>query len=414
MTRRWIWIGTAAVAAACGGTKPPPPRPTAAATVSSRCPDLGKQDEVAAFDFAKEYALSRDAADKLKAAALAASEIEQLAEKLDADLGIACANVAHGLGSKGDWRSGNEACAAAVKAVHDARAKLGPKASTKLVFRAPLCLADASLMTKCASLCDSSVPAEKAQSDCAKKVGRCDGNCDGACETKAPTKCDGVCAGTCDGAIRGTCSGRCLGTCDGKPARGAACAGTCAGTCDKGAVMGECKGSCNGSCKPAKPGICDGMCTGACSVELSDVKCAGELKTPEVSTDCRARCELAVMNNTECAAPRVGLLVVGTKDRETSEALRSAVDRSFPGLVKVLFEVGDKASKRVLNAQAIVAAARSGFEEMARSGGKGSAAASKAQLTKCFEEPFKKAEASAAAVKTEIDQAQGVRDEAAK
>ena len=52
-------------------------------------------------------------------------EVGLLADKLDAELGIACAQIAHDLGNKGDWRSGNEACGAAIKAVHDARAKLG-------------------------------------------------------------------------------------------------------------------------------------------------------------------------------------------------------------------------------------------------------------------------------------------------
>jgi len=171
------------------------------ASVSTRCPDLAKADEVAAFDFAKEYQLSRDAADKLKAAALASVEVGLLADKLDAELGIACAQIAHDLGNKGDWRSGNEACGAAIKAVHDARAKLGGKATATLVVRVPVCSVDATLMTKCASICDSSVPAGRVKAECDAKAGRCDGNCDGVCEAKTATKCDGICSGSCDGAV---------------------------------------------------------------------------------------------------------------------------------------------------------------------------------------------------------------------
>jgi hypothetical protein len=402
------------VVAACGSSKKPPEHATAPTpTVSSRCPDLSKADEVSAFDFGKEYVLSRDAADKLKAATLAAMEIEQLSEKLDAELGIACSRIAQDLGSKGDWRSGNDACAAAVKAVHDARARLGPKASAQLVVRQPVCLADASSMTKCASICDSSVPAQKVKADCDKRAGRCDGNCEGTCEAKVPTKCDGACSGTCEGTIRGTCAGRCAGTCDGKPSKGA-CPGTCVGTCERGLAVGECKGSCTGACRSAKAAICEGVCAGTCSVDLSDPKCAGEFKTPEVSTDCRARCELAVINHTECSVPQVGLVVTGAKDRETEGAMKSAVDKAFPGLLKILFEVGEKGSKRVLNAQAVIAGARTGFKDMAKSGGKATAAASEAQLAKCFDEAFKKAEASATLVKTGIDQANGVREEVSK
>ncbi|MDB5214532.1 MAG: keratin associated protein [Myxococcaceae bacterium] len=383
--------------------------------MSTRCPDLAKADEVAAFDFAKEYQLSRDAADKLKAAALASMEVGLLADKLDAELGIACAQIAHDLGNKGDWRSGNEACGAAIKAVHDARAKLGGKATATLVVRVPVCSVDASLMTKCASICDSSVPAGRVKAECDAKAGRCDGNCDGVCEAKTATKCDGVCSGSCDGAIKGTCGGRCKGTCDGKPVSGP-CPGVCAGTCEKGASNGECKGTCSGSCKMKAPGICDGVCAGTCTVELADAKCAGEFKTPDVSTDCRARCELAAINQTECSTPQVGMVIsgAGSRDRETSDAMKAAVDKSFPALLKILFEVGDKGGKRVLNAQAVIEGTRKGIPDMALSGGKSTAPAAEAQLTKCFDEPFKKAESYAATVKTGLDQAQAVKDEATK
>jgi len=408
-----VALALGAVVAACGSSPPPPPKPVA--TVSTRCPDLAKADEVAAFDFAKEYQLSRDAADKLKAAALASLEVGLLSDKLDAELGIACAQIAHDLGNKGDWRSGNEACGAAIKAVHDARAKLGGKATASLVVRMPVCSVDATLMTKCASICDSSVPAGRVKADCNAKAGRCDGNCDGICEAKTASKCDGTCSGNCDGPIKGACGGRCKGTCDGRAVSGP-CAGVCMGTCEKGASTGECKGLCSGSCKMKAAGICDGTCAGTCTVELADAKCAGEFKTPDVSTDCRARCELAVINQTECSTPQVGMVISGAaaKDRETSEAMKSAVDKSFPALLKILFEVGDKGGKRVLNAQAVIEGTRKGIPDMALSGGKATAPAAEAQLTKCFEDAFKKAEGFAATVKTGLDQAQAVREEATK
>ncbi len=398
---------------ACGGSKKPPPTTVVTAKVSERCPDLSKADEVAAFDFSKEYVLSRDAGDKLKAAALAAMEIETLAEKLDAELGIACAQIAHDLNNKGDWRSGNDACAAAIKAVQEARAKLGSKATAQLVVRQPVCLVDPSLVTKCASICDSSVPAGKVRAECEQNAGRCDGNCDGSCEPKGSVKCEGICNGVCEGTIKGTCGGRCVGTCDGKRVNGG-CLGVCAGTCDKGAISGECKGQCTGSCKLAKAGICQGVCTGTCTVELSDSKCAGDFKPPEVSTDCRARCDLAVINKTECSTPQVGFVVTGTgpKERETGEAMKTAVDKSFPALLKILHEVGEKGPKRVLTAREVIESARTSFKDMAKSGGAASASSSEAQLLKCFDEPFKKAALTATVVKTGIDQAIGVRDEA--
>ena len=393
-------LAVGALVIACSGAqKPEPVEPKQSGSVGSKCPDLAKADEVAAFDFAREYQLSRDAADKLKAATLAALEVNLLADKLDAELGIACAQIAHDLGNKGDWRSGNDACGAAIKSVHDARAKLSPKASAQLVVRTPVCTVEASLMTKCSSICDSSVPAGRVKAECEQKAGRCDGQCDGVCETKAAAKCDGTCSGTCDGKnVSGPCPG------------------TCVGVCERGAVNGACQGSCNGSCKLAKATICEGTCSGTCSVELTDAKCSGEFKTPDVSTDCRARCELAVINQTECSTPQVGLVISGggPKDRDTADAMKASIDKSFPALLKILFEVGEKGGKRVLNAQAVIEGARTGFRDMARSGGKSTAAASEAQLAKCFDDPFKKASAMAATIKTGLDQASGVREEATK
>lgn len=400
----------AVLALACGGSKPPPAE---VRTVSTRCPDLTKLEEVGTFDYVREYQLSRDAADKLKAAALASVELGLLEEKLDADLGLPCAQIASSLGDKAQAKNASEACAAALKVVRDTRAKLGAKAALQLVVRAPVCQVDESLMTKCAAICDGSVPAAKVKAECEQKVGRCDGTCTGTCEAKEPQKCDGACSGTCEGQVRGACGGRCKGTCDGKPVNGA-CAGACVGTCSGGAFVGDCKGTCLGSCRFAKGGICKELCSGTCSVDLSDAKCAGDFRSPEVSTGCRARCELAAMNKADCSTPQVGLVITGGASKPSEDALRVAVEKSYPALLEILYEVGDKGPTRVHDAGTILAAARAGFKEMALSGGKGTAAASEAQLGTCFDEPFKKATASAAALKTLLDQAQGLRDDVAK
>lgn len=400
-------VGGVAFVIACGG--PPPPK-TVVAPVSDRCPDLTKADELAAFDFQKEYALSRDAADKLKAAALAALEVEALGDNLDAELGIACAQIAHDLGNKGDYRTGTDACSAAIATVKEARAKLGPKAQALLVVNPAMCLVETALVTKCASLCDSSVPSEKARAECLHSAGRCDGNCDGQCEPKTSAKCDGTCFGVCDGPVKGTCGGRCVGKCDGKKSNGG-CLGVCEGTCQNGSIEGECKGLCAGTCKLAKPGICDGICEGKCTVELAEEKCAGEFKPPEVSTDCRARCDLATINRTECSTPQASYVVVGANQKD-ADAMKAAIDKAFPALLKILAEVGPQGSQKVHTAQRVIDTVRGGFKELAASGS--NAKASEAQLRKCFDEPFKKAALAATTAKTGIDQAMGVRDEATK
>ena len=213
--------------------------------------------------------------------------------------------------------------------------------------------------------------------------------------------------------MRGSCGGRCRGTCDGKPVNGA-CAGACVGSCTGGAFVGECKGSCTGSCRFGKSGICGEICAGKCDVELSDAKCSADAKSADVSAECRARCELLAMNKTDCSTPQVGLVVSGGASRASEEALRAAVEKSYPALLEILFEVGEVGEKRVLAADGVIAATRAGFKTLALSGGKETAPAIEAQLARCFEEPFKKSPASAANLKTLIQQAQGLRDELAK
>ncbi len=408
-------VVSCAVCVACSASHPK--AVNVAPAVPSRCPDLAKAEELAAFDFASEFGLARGAGDVLKAAALASMELGLLDEKLDAELGIACSQIAHDLGDKGDWRSGNEACAAAVAAVHEAREKLDRKATVRLVVRAPVCLASASFTTKCASLCDSSAPADRLKIACEQKAGRCDGTCSGVCETSAPTRCAGACNGSCEGVMQGRCGGRCKGTCDGKFASGA-CQGRCVGTCENGPMEGECKGACRGSCTRAPPGICDGLCAGTCSVELSDAKCSGTLTPPDVSAPCRTRCDLALVNHTDCSTPHVGLVITGAppRDRERVEAMTISVAKSYPALLKILFEVGEAARSRTLEAQELLASTRRTFASRV-SGVKrteASAQTVETQLTTCFGEAFKNAELAATRVMASVDQAQGIRDELTK
>lgn len=396
---------------ACGGASQPAATPVVSiAPGRGRCPDLAKADEVSTFDFASEFALSHEAADKLKAATLAAAEIMQLSDKLDAGFGIACAQIALGLGTTGDFRSGHDACSAAYRSVLDARQKIGAKTTPKLVVHRPICLTDASAMTKCASLCDSSVTADRASGYCAFRAGRCDGSCTGVCDVKSRAKCEGNCSGMCDGAMKGACGGRCKGTCDGRASYGY-CVGTCVGTCEGSAMTGECKGQCSGACELKAPAICDGLCAGTCSVALDDAKCAGNFKTPHISAPCLARCELAIMGQTECSIPKVGLVFSGRmspKERDQADAMKVAIDKSFPGLLKILYELGDDGTTKVKSAQAVILNARAAFKTMARSD------VSESQLTKCFSEPFKTAAAQASVITSVLDRATAVRNTLSK
>lgn len=387
-------------------------KPKAESPGLSDCPSLGSADEIAAYDFAGSFHLPAKSADELKAALLAASDVTKLSDRLDADFGISCAQIALDLDQKGDYRTGRDACDAAVRGVQVARSRLGTKITPHLVAPKPVCQTDVNALTKCANVCDSSASAKAAKAECSVEVGRCDGTCDGTCEIATPRACDGTCAGTCEGAGNGVCGGRCKGKCNGKRSNGP-CDGTCVGTCEAGPFEGTCKGKCAGTCEPKAPGTCENVCVGSCSVALSGAKCAGEFKAPEVSSACRARCELAALNQTECGKPRVGIVFSGkmnATEKENADRLTKAVDASFPSLFESLESVGgSRGTERVVAARDEIERVRANLQ---KKGAK--AEADRVSAYSCFDDALKRAVDVAADVKLGIEQAEALREALSK
>jgi hypothetical protein len=373
--------------------------PPVALAPKPKCPDFAKVDELTAFDFAKEYGLSSERGDTLRAASLASVELASLNDKLDAELGILCAQLARDLGDQGDWRSGSDACDAAQKAVLRTRATLGDKAIAQLRISPPLCSVDASALTKCASLCDSSAPASRVKVGCEGTAGRCEGNCGGLCESAVAAACPGECYGTCDGTMTGRCSGRCRGTCDGRRAPpSGTCGGVCVGTCDKssGFMQGECRGSCDGMCRLHAPSSCNGVCQGTCSVEWSDANCTNAQRAPSVSPACQTRCQLALSAQTSCATPHLGYVLAGVamRDRDAAERLRAAVGKSLPALQKLLWEVGEQGPARIEQTSRMLNDVQKTF-----------AVKSNRYLAACFEEPLRAGASDAALLLKSIERA---------
>lgn len=387
-----------AMVIACGGGT----GRSASRAIPSSCPDISKPDAIAALDLVRDYGLAQPTADTIKAALSTAVELGALNEKIDADLGLACTELASDLGSTGDWRSGNDACAAALAALRGARAKAGASVKFDLVVREPVCSVDPSLMTKCASLCDAAAPAEKARAECTEKAGRCEGSCTGSCNLSNSAKCDGVCAGACEGTVKGACSGRCVGTCDGKRSSGT-CAGVCAGTCDR-VVRGECKGTCAGTCKLAKPSACPGRCSGTCSVEWIEPKCSGDFESPRISEQCVTRCELAVINHRQCSAAAAGVVVTGAARREDGDVVAVAVGKSFPALLEILYSLGERGLGEVKRGHAVVESGVRALHDPAVN----------AALSKCVSGALESASAESHSLEVGIEQARALRDEAAK
>lgn len=371
---------------------------------AASCPDTSSAEAIAKYDFVGGFKLNAENAAKLKAGLQSAVEIKAFSDKIDADLKVACGGLAKDLGHAGDFKSGQDACKAAAKAIGDMKGKLGGKATIALDIKPPVCQASMSAMADCAGSCDANVKPGSAKVECepGKLSGECGGKCEGTCDMKAAAKCDGSCSGSCDAQMKGSCSGKCNGKCDGKDSKGASCTGTCDGKCEGGSIQGECKGQCGGSCKASAAAECKGTCTGKCSVEFKEPKCTGEVKPPEMSADCKAKCNTEVQAKAECTPAMVALRVSGAADAKVAEQFKVAVEKHFPAILKVAIGVGENGIKVAGQVTEVVGAMEGSVKGMVQGSG-ASAAMMGGKLAACVAAPFKGAIDGAANLKANVN-----------
>lgn len=364
---------------------------------AGKCPDMTKVDEIDKFDFAANFKLQAPVAAKLKAGVGAAVEMKALADKIDADLTTACGKLATDLGDSNTYKNAQDACKAAAKIIGDTKAKLGANAKFALDFSQPECGLDVNAYGDCAGSCDPTVKPGSANVECdgGKLQGTCSAQCSGDCEANAAVACSGECQGTCDADISGSCSGTCTGKCDGKSSKGAACAGKCDGKCT-GNVQGTCKGKCGGDCKMSGAAKCDGTCTGTCSAKMEAPKCTGTVKPPQMSADCKAKCDAKVQANASCTPPHVVARITGAADAAAAAKLQAALEKDLPmvlnvsvGMAKNIGAIAGSVKTVVDGAQAAITGATS--DPMAG-----------AALTACVAAPFKGAAEAATGIQANV------------
>ncbi len=385
----------------CGGAGPLGNVPGASALPGGgggSCPDLGSVESVEKADFAGAFQLDAAASGRLKAGLGAATELKVFADSVDAELKKACSDLAGDLGGGGTFDNGDAACKAAIKAMGDVKAKMGGSFSIKLDIKPPECRASMDAMAECSGHCDANIKPGEAKVECepGKLSGTCSAQCSGSCDMTAAAKCDGSCSGTCDATMKGSCSGKCDGKCDGKASKGATCAGTCEGKCDA-QVEGSCGGSCGGSCKLKASASCSGTCNGSCSAQMQAPKCTGEIKPPQMSADCKAKCDAKVTAKAECTPAAVGVKVEGAGDAQLALKYKAALEKSLPAILKVAMGVGERGAKMADGVGKAVADLSGNVTGMAKGG-----PMAVAKLTGCVAAPFKGAADGAASLKANV------------
>jgi hypothetical protein len=319
---------------------------------------MTKVEAIESFDFEKEFSLKADVAQKIKAGVEAASEMNALAARVETELTAACSTLAKDLGDTATYSNAHDACKAAQTAIDGAKAKLGPAAKLVVEGAQPTCSADVKVYGDCAAHCDASVKPGQVDVKCepGKLQGTCSGQCTGECDVSAAAACSGECDGSCDAEIKGACSGTCQGKCDGKatPAgTGAECEGTCEGKCS-GNVKATCKGKCGGSCKLSAQASCQGTCTGKCDVEMKAPKCTGKVEPPQMSAECKAKCDAGLQAQVECTPPRVVVRVMGAKDPKAVAAFETALRNDLPALFKVTLGLAKRVGELADNTKTVL------------------------------------------------------------
>ncbi|MGH7281180.1 MAG: hypothetical protein ACRELY_06640 [Polyangiaceae bacterium] len=386
----------APVVSACGAA---PGGLPSVPNVPGGCPDFSSADAVAKIDFASEFKLQADVGAKLKAGVQASMEIQDFAGKIDADLKAACGGLAGDLGAKGDFKSGDEACKAAIKAMGDVKAKMGASAKIAIDIVPPRCEASMDVMAACAGNCDASVTPGSAKAECepGKLSGTCDAQCSGTCDMSAGAKCDGTCEGSCDATFKGSCGGNCNGKCDGKQTKGA-CNGTCEGSCDAKA-KGSCSGKCGGSCELKASAKCDGKCTGSCTMEMKAPKCTGEVKPPKMTAECKAHCDAQVNSKLDCKPASVSVRIEGAADAKASADFKAALEKNLPGVLKIAEGMAKQSEEVAGNVKTVIEGLQAGIEGIAKASADPTAGA---RLGACVAAPFKGAIDAAASVKANV------------
>lgn len=370
-TKRWLKTATFPLLAAalaspmfiqCGGAIPGaeglPGMP--------QCPDMSNPDAILSYDWAGTYKVDAANADKIRAGVAAAIELKQVANQIDADLKTGCGGLATDLGAPGDFKTGKDACEAAMKAINDTKAKLGKGVTIAVDIAPPKCGASMDVVADCAAKCDATVKPGSAKVECepGKLQGQCSGQCSGSCDMQAGAKCEGTCSGKCDG----TCNGKCDGT---------QSSAACKGNCD-----GSCSGSCQGTCQLKAKASCSGTCTGSCDVEMKAPKCTGEVKPPQMSAECSAHCNAKAEAKVECTPAHIGVSIKGG-DAALAAKLKTALEKDLPMIVKVALGMGDRVKKLAENVKTVV----EGVQGVVKTAANG-APATGAALTACVAAPF--------------------------
>jgi hypothetical protein len=380
-----------------GGTSDSPSRGAGAAggrrasgksESQKECPDFSDRNALTNADWSGDFSISSDEAKTLTGALVAALSVQTLSAKLEGEVKAACAGIVRDLGSRGDMEGVEGACAAAVRAINDARTNLGRKARVSVAYVAPHCALPADAITTCLRRCQEETEGGTSPSatrlDCPASAssGVCNAKCTGSCDVAEGMVCEGRCRGGCDWGFRGICEGTCLGTCNGRKSHGI-CTGRCVGQCDGVVRKGTCRGRCLGPCDLSRSHDCPGVCLGQCSTAFRALQCETVPKDTNSNTACGSSCEIDLAGAAKCTPARITITIDHTPHRARAKRLETAFERHLPTILKIAVGMKAQATAAAHAAQSALQANEDLMSSAASRGPQGAA------LSTCASSPLR-------------------------
>jgi hypothetical protein len=69
-------------------------------------------------------------------------------------------------------------------------------------------------------------------------------------------------------------------------------------------------------------------------------KCTGKVEPPQMSAECKAKCDAKVQAHAECTPPHIALRISGAADAKVEATFRAAIEKNLPAILTVAIGTG--------------------------------------------------------------------------
>jgi hypothetical protein len=124
-------------------------------------------------------------------------------------------------------------------------------------------------------------------------------------------------------------------------------------------------------------------------------KCTGHVDPPQMSAECKAKCDAKVQAHAECTPAHVAIRIVGAADAQLAAKFQATLEKHLPAVLKVAIGTGKHVEELAGNMKVVLEGVEAGVK------GAGDAM-TVGRLTACIGGPFKGAADAAASVQANV------------